>query len=199
MDAEKVARLEKLLARELTPEERDRFSRIQDILGIANNDALWDVIITLEHHRVYYEDIPQKLSQTVERMRQDIREMAGHEAAIAQNKLAQAVVEQARKLSTRINLIGMISWGTLILVASILAGATLMWAGYSIGSGQTHPPVILLRMPVGIVAGGLSLGCGLFLMMQCAKGYADGRKDLKKLILAASAFIVPGAMLISMT
>ena len=198
MDAEKVARLEKLLARELTPEERERFSRIQDLFGIANNDALWDIIIAMEYQRAFYENIPQEISQNVELTCERIKEIAENEVAIAQSTLAQTVVEQARKLSTKMNFTEVVSWGAFMLIASFLAGATLMWAGYSIGSGQTHPPAIILRMPVGIVAAALSLGCGVFLMVQCAKEYAEGHRNVKALIFAA-AFIVPGAVLISLT
>ena len=42
MNKEKIGHIEKLLGRELSEEEQERLARIQDILGIADNDALWD-------------------------------------------------------------------------------------------------------------------------------------------------------------
>ena len=63
MDAEKFDRMERLLDRSLSDEEKDRLRRIQDTLGIAENDALWDIIIAMEYQRKYYDELPEKIAR----------------------------------------------------------------------------------------------------------------------------------------
>ena len=53
MEGETLARLEKLLGRELKNAEKTRLQRIQDILKIGPNDALWSIIVALEYQRTY--------------------------------------------------------------------------------------------------------------------------------------------------
>ena len=45
MEGETLARLEKLLGRELGNAEKTRLQRIQDILKIGPNDALWSICL----------------------------------------------------------------------------------------------------------------------------------------------------------
>ena len=62
MDATKFERLERLLDRELSDGEKERLRRIQDTLGIKDNDGMWDVIIALEYQRKYYDELPEKIT-----------------------------------------------------------------------------------------------------------------------------------------
>lgn len=63
MEGETLARLEKLLGRELGNAEKTRLQRIQDILKIGPNDALWSIIVALEYQRTYYEELPEKIRE----------------------------------------------------------------------------------------------------------------------------------------
>jgi hypothetical protein len=62
MNADRIEKLEKLLARTLSVEEKARLQNIGLTLGIGDNDALWDVVSALEYQRAYYEDLPQKIA-----------------------------------------------------------------------------------------------------------------------------------------
>ena len=42
----------KLLARQPTDAERQRLYQVRDALGLKNNDALWLVLMALEHRAV---------------------------------------------------------------------------------------------------------------------------------------------------
>jgi hypothetical protein len=40
----------KLLGRQATDAERERLHRVRDVLGLGGNDALWLVLLALEHY-----------------------------------------------------------------------------------------------------------------------------------------------------
>lgn len=62
MKSEKIEKIQKLLNRQLRDSEIERLNRIQEVIEISDNDALWDIIIALEYHRAYYEELPQKIA-----------------------------------------------------------------------------------------------------------------------------------------
>ena len=199
MNTEKISQLESLLGRELSTEEIEKFRTIKDILGLSDNDALWDLLIAMEYQRDYYEKMPERIQQVTENICQSIQGLAAQEAEKAQNQLVESVIEQSQNLSMRLNYISLVIWGTVLIIVCMLSGAALMWAGYSLGSGQTHPPAIMLRMPVGFIIGGLSLGSSIFLIALCAKDFSEGRKSWRKRLLIAALLIIPSVFFISMT
>ncbi len=135
MNKDKVEHIEKLLGRELSEEEQERQARIQNILGIADNDALWDILIALEYQRTFYEALPDKISGTSGAIFAQLSAAADKEIAHAQSRLAEAVVEHAKNLSTQMRLSALVIPGLGALVALLLYGCLLMWAGYCIGAG----------------------------------------------------------------
>ncbi len=159
MNKEKIGHIEKLLGRELSEEEQERLARIQDILGIADNDALWDILIALEYQRAFYEALPEKISGASGVILAQLSATADKEIAHAQSRLAEAVEEHAKTLSTKMRISALVIRGLGALASLLLYGSLLMWAGYCIGAGglqnQTQPLAMLLRMPAGVLIGGL--------------------------------------------
>ena len=98
MNKEKIGHIEKLLGRELSEEEQERLARIQDILGIADNDALWDILIALEYQRAFYETLPKKISGASGAILAQLSAAADKEIAHAQsrcrNQCLDLVIEQ---------------------------------------------------------------------------------------------------------
>ncbi|MDR2819949.1 MAG: hypothetical protein LBB60_05415 [Desulfovibrio sp.] len=104
MNTERITRLEKLLNRELSTEEKERLHRIQDTLQISAEDALWDVLMAMEYQRTYYEELPQKIATASTDILRGISDAAEAEARRAQGRLAESVEELAQKLAVRINM-----------------------------------------------------------------------------------------------
>lgn len=119
------------------------------------------------------------------------------EVALAQGRLAESVVEQAKKLAIRLDYTTWLVLGLLMLAVLLLYSALLLWAGYCLGSGQTQPPALLLRMPVGVIAGALCAACGMFLGARAAKDYAEEHKQWRRRILAALGCLLPGGWILS--
>lgn len=198
MNTEQIRRIETMVGRALTTTEKERFGRIQNTLGMADNDALWDVLAALEYQRVYYEELPQRISQGATEVFNELSHAAEKEISRAQSRLAESVVDQAKKLSLKTHVHTWLLWGVLALVLVLLYGSLLLWAGYCIGSGQTQPPIWLLRMPVGIVVGVLCFCCGIFSGVLAARDFAEGNARWRKHMLTALVFLLPGGWALSL-
>lgn len=198
MDANKLDRLGQLLERELSDEEKERLRRIQDVLGIESNDGLWDVIIAMEYQRNYYDELPKKISGAATEIFQKLSLAAENEVALAQSRLAESVVEQAKKLSLKTHVHTWLLWGIFVLILLLFYGSLLLWAGYAIGSGQTHPPALLLHMPVGIIIGALCFCCGIFSGALAARNFAEGDARWRQGMLTACGFLLPGGGIVGL-
>lgn len=119
--------------------------------------------------------------------------------ALAQSRLAESVVEQAKKLSLKTHVHTWLLWGALALFLLLLYGALLLWAGYAIGTGQTQPPALLLKVPVGILIGALCICGGIFSGVLAARAFSEGDAKWRKLLLAAIGCLLPGGWVFSVT
>ena len=57
----------KLLGRQPTDADRQRLYRVRDALGLKNNDALWLVLMALQHYESLYADIPNSIKQSAQK------------------------------------------------------------------------------------------------------------------------------------
>ena len=199
MDAEKLSRLERLLERKLSSEEKERLHRVQDAFGISDNDALWELITAMEYQRKYYDELPGKISQAATEIFSGLSQAAQNEVALAQGKLAESVVKHAERLSWESHIRTLLMWGTLALVFLLLHGSLLMWLGFQIGSGQTQPPVMLLRMPVGFVLAGIGLFGGILFGTYAARSFSEGNPGWKKNLGIASGIVLVSMLILSST
>lgn len=197
MEAETLVRLEKLLGRELEQSEKERLQRIQDVLKIGPNDALWSIIAALEYQRVYYEELPQKIRTATEEILAEWSEAARKNAAAPQKTKLKKAGEQTNVISLKELMQPWFGWALLTLCLLLLYGSLSMWAGYSIGSGQTQPPGLLMRMPVGVLIGILCMGGCVMEGIRAAKAFGDNDNSWRKHALAATALLVPGAWSVS--
>lgn len=198
MDAQRINRLERLLERELSTKEKERLRRIQDVLGIKSDDGIWDVLIAMEYQRNYYDELPEKISSAAAEIINNLSQAAENEVTKAQGRLAESVVKQAEKLSLKTHVNTWIMWGVFALVLLLLYGGLLLWAGYGMGSGQTQPPALILRMPVGAIVGALGLSGGIFLGVMAAREFAEGHAQWRKRLLVALGCLVSGGVIFSL-
>jgi hypothetical protein len=55
----------------------------------------------------------------------------------------------------------------------------------------------MLRMPSGLIMGGLCLAGGVLFGVRAAKDFAEGEKGWRKLMLATLALLLPGGIIVS--
>lgn len=196
MEGEAFVRLEKLLGRELEPSEKERLQRIQDVLKIGPNDALWSIIAALEYQRSYYEELPQKIRTATDEILAEWSEAARKNSTAPQKAKLKKVGEQTNVISLKELMQPWFVWALLTLCLLLLYGSLSMWAGYSIGSGQTQPR-LLMQMPVGVLISILCMGGCVIEGVRAAKAFGEGNSIWRKHALAAMALLVPGAWSVS--
>ena len=196
MKVDYIKRFEQLLERELTPDDKTRLLRIKDTLNIGDNDAFWDIIIAMEYQRIYYEALPQKIEQCTTSILEKLSQTAKQEVAIAQASLAESVVKQAKKLSTREHIQTWLLWGSIALTLTIIYGSIMLWVGYGLGMGKMQELYTILRMPVGIVLSGGSFCGGIYLGLCAARAFADDNAIWKKYVYVAIPCIILGGMIL---
>ena len=74
----------KLLGRQPTDEDRQQLYRVRDALQLKDNDALWLVLMALQHYQTLYAGIPDSISEAA-------KAAAGSSAAQAQSEISTAV------------------------------------------------------------------------------------------------------------
>ena len=185
MNTEHIKRLEKLTGRKLSGDEVARLGRIQSVLNLTDNDALWDVLAALEYQRTFYEALPAKVAAASTEILQGISDAAKAETQRAQSLLTKSVVEQAQKLSVELNYATLLPMGIAALVCVLAFGSLTMWAGYCLGSKRIQDMALMLRMPSGFLMAGLCLAGGLFLGVCAARQNIEEEKGWWKIGVAA--------------
>jgi hypothetical protein len=132
-----------LLGRHASAEERERLHRVRDALHLGDNDALWLIVLALEHYDATFRRYPEQLREvtrtTLEETRRAYATAAAQEAARAQRVLSERVVEASREMAKRLAE-QPFSWtmATLAMAAVVAFGALCVAAGYTLSS-PTRP------------------------------------------------------------
>lgn len=96
---------EKLLDRQPTDGERQRLYRARAALNIKPTDAVWTLLMMLEHYQTMYEEIPRQIAEAVRNVTETIRATAEAQAKAAREEtkkgLMKAVTETIRATATQ--------------------------------------------------------------------------------------------------
>ena len=130
----------KAIGRPATDAERERLHRLRDALGLGDNDALWTVVMALEHYDRLYREYPARLGEetakAIEGARAAFAAAAAVEAARAGAALAEQVAHTSAKLARRLAERPVaVPWVAAAGAAWVLFGAVCMAAGAHLGSG----------------------------------------------------------------
>ena len=193
MSTDAIIRIETVRGHRLTEEEAARLREIGAALNLRDDDAVWDILAAMEYQRVFYEALPEQITEASTEILQGITAAAEKEAAAAQARLADCVVEQAKRLSMKINYATLLPMGITALICLLAYGSLILWAGIQIGSGQTCYPIWILRVPSGFLIAGLCAAGGLFLGVHAAKEFAEGGKGWWSRMFFALAMLVSGS------
>ena len=142
MEGEAFVRLEKLLGRELEPSEKERLQRIQDVLKIGPNDALWSIIAALEYQRSYYEELPQKIRTATDEILAEWSEAARKNSTAPQKAKLEEAGEQTNVISLKKLMQPWFLWALLTLCLLLLYGSLSMWAAPGRKPPISHPGIV---------------------------------------------------------
>jgi hypothetical protein len=135
----------KLLGAQPSDKDRQDLYRVRDALGLKSNDALWLVLMALQHYQSQYELFPARIEDAARRTLQkfetaaDATARAAAEAARRQvaDAAATAAWDVVRKVETRERL----KWLASTIATCVLCLTGLAWfmhakgwdAGYGLG------------------------------------------------------------------
>jgi hypothetical protein len=127
----------KLLGRQATDAERERLHRVRDVLGLGGNDALWLVLLALEHYDSLFREYPRKLGEALtgvlEAHRATLAASVAAETASVTRALADAVIATSEEIAaaraagatTREKTAGWTAAGLAIVGCGALAAAVM--------------------------------------------------------------------------
>lgn len=132
-----ISMFEEIRGRELGDEEAERILRVQHILNIKENDALWAVIIALEHYQGLYQDIPPQVEAAGRVAVAVIKETADSVAAAAawsaKSELAGELATSVREVANQTARKQQWQWVAAGLFIAALATLAAGWMGFSRG------------------------------------------------------------------
>ena len=157
-----IKHLERMRGSKVTREEYHRLTMMQQALNLQDDDAVWMLFLAMEYQKAYYEQLPKKISDTTSELLKRVRETADREAANAQNRLIQSVIEQTEKLTTRVHIIPLMPIYLLIILCLMVFGSVTYWAGLCSGLGKPLPLENIYYVPAGCVLVGIGVTTSLF-------------------------------------
>lgn len=192
MSMDDMIDLNKACGKELSQAEAARLREVGSRLNLREDDALWPLLAAMEYQRIYYEALPEKIAAASRTIMDSIAAAAEKETAVAQAKLTNSVVEEARNLASKIQFGKLVPMGLLALICLLAYGSLMLWAGFHIDTGKDIPLAAFLHMPSGWLISGLCLAAGVFYGALSAKSFAEERKGIWKQGLLALLLIFTG-------
>ncbi|MFM0140455.1 DUF6753 family protein [Caballeronia grimmiae] len=115
----------KLLGRQPSDTERQKLYVVRDALGLRNNDALWLVLMALQHYQTQYELFPAAISQAARDTLITLKDTADAtmraSAAEAKANLAAAVAASAEKVAVNVSRKQMWKWAAACIAVAFLS------------------------------------------------------------------------------
>ena len=152
-----IKHLERMRGNKVTCEEYHRLTMMQQALNLKDDDAVWMLFLAMEYQKSFYETLPKKISDTTSELLKRVRETADREAANAQNRLIQSVIEQTEKLTARVHIMPLMPIYLLIILCLMSFGSMSYWAGLCSGLGKPLPLENVYYVPAGMIIGGMTL------------------------------------------
>jgi hypothetical protein len=86
-----------LLGRQPTDKEKQALYRTRDALKLKGTDAVWLLLMALQHYETLYESFPARIGEAVRDVTKTVRETALAEAQAAAAKTKRALMETVRE------------------------------------------------------------------------------------------------------
>jgi hypothetical protein len=136
-----------LLGRQPTDKERQNLYQIKESLNIKSNDAIWSIIIALEHYKTLYGQFPQAIENAANKILSNFKTTADATAKAsvetAKADLAKAVAQTARDVAHNTSIKQKWQWACGCIATAFVCFGLLSWymhskaydAGYARGYG----------------------------------------------------------------
>ena len=133
----------RLLGQQASEEQKRRLYEVRDTLGLADNDALWLVLIALEHYDGLYREYPIRIADEARKTVADVQKAFAAAAALeskrALRKLADAVADASLRVAEEKTSAARVQGFALALAVTVLFGSLCLAMGHAMGSGRFPP------------------------------------------------------------
>lgn len=193
---------ERLLGRQPSDAERQELYRVRDALDLKNNDALWLVLIALQHYQDLYKGIPADIERASRAAASGAAERAQGQISEAVGQLVPSVSEAVQRAAHTAMAKVEVGKSALTLAAAGVMMGLVMLLAMSLGSnlpialanGQAQWRDVILM--IGLLGGAGAAAPGLFLLA-FSGNYQDGWPDRpwKWLCMGLGMFVVAGLLM----
>jgi hypothetical protein len=140
----------KLLGRQPSDKQRQDLYRVRDALELGSNDALWLVLMALQHYEDLYERVPAQIveaaTETLRGFQKAAETTAQAAAAETKRELVGAVAAAARDIAQHVEARQKLKWLCAVVAVCVVGvGGLVAWidakgreAGYSLGYGRGY-------------------------------------------------------------
>jgi hypothetical protein len=90
-----------LLGRQPSDKEKQNLYRVRDALKLKPTDAVWLLLMVLQHYQTLYEQIPARIASTAREVTKAVRATAEAEAKAAQEETKRALMDAVRHAAVR--------------------------------------------------------------------------------------------------
>jgi hypothetical protein len=129
-----------LLGRQPSDKEKQDLYRVRDALKLKTTDAVWLLLMALQHYETLYEQIPARIASTTREVTKAVRAAAEADAKAAQEETKRALMDAVRHAAVRSAEAAagaqLVRWVS-IAAGVICIGLLLMgWAAFDHGYGK---------------------------------------------------------------
>jgi len=89
--------LERLLGREASTEEVQRFYDVKEILGVGEHDSIWTMLLAFGHYEILYKGIPAEIEKVTAEMIEKHAFSLETQSKLASQKVQLLMVEEVSK------------------------------------------------------------------------------------------------------
>jgi hypothetical protein len=134
---------ELLLGRKPSDEQMRRLYEVKEALKLGDNDALWTVLLALEHYDGLYREYPSRIAEearrTIGEVQRGFAEAAALEARRAHRKLSEAVASAALKIAAKRTETARVQGFAAAGAVVVIFGSLCLSIGYALGSARIPP------------------------------------------------------------
>lgn len=176
------AALEALLGHEPSSDELAKVYRVKDVLGLADHDAIWTVLLALGYYGTLYEEIPEKIRAASLDIIAQQRMMLEPAARAVETQMAGTIERKSAETVARIveetlrgaKAIGtdarrrltVLAIGLSLSVAAVLVGL-VGWGAYSAGRAERNGELAWLDSAEGRAARAFAKLNNVAAMLEC--------------------------------
>ena len=127
-----------LLGRQPTDKEKQSLYRVRDALKLKATDAVWLLLMALQHYETLYERFPARIGEAAREVTKSVRDMALAEAQAAAAKTKRALAEAVREaaVASAQRAAGAQLWKWVSIAATTLTLSLVITSWWQFGRGD---------------------------------------------------------------